>query len=897
MKHGTRAHRVRAISRRLPAPVALLFAMLLTGLAVPAPANAAGNIAGFELDGDIAASSATDWQNAGVTPYNDMVDGFDATTYTSSSKESDVSSWSLGPNGSPSAKVDIGYHASYIARDGGTGHWWMFIGWDRFGDRGTGSMIAEVNQSAIGPKDRAKGDLRIVADVSTNGGMVFNNASLWSGSAWTGSVPAGAVQFEHATTTIDAVGPWASSPSSFMGKIGADRFAEVAIDLTSLNLAFEKDRCHVSGPGAWQMRSATGNDPSIAPQHSSGPENLSDGTVVHAISMPKTCGSLVWEKRKDAEDGTLLKGAAFSLAPADMTAQELDPRTIEDNGLNDDDSRDGLFETGDIVPGDYVLTETDAPAGYAVVGKPRLITITAGDETNAGVFVNSLGSVAFSKATKGDLNALVAGAEFTITALSGPAATEPWNLDENPIVVKDNSEGDADNNGGQFLVNNLPMGWYSIKETGRPNGYDLDATLGYFQIDGAGIASVYNTQMPGELDKPYVFQNSMRMTTIEIKKTDSTADAPLDGAVFFLCKDDPTSEGFVPEVDCSKENLVDTLTTGDAGDGAAMSAGLPFGEYWVWEDSAPKGYNLDSPRYQAVHVTPENDGAMISLSFEDAQKLVDTRLRKVDADTGAGLVGATFELYSSGQGEPVLLGTCTTVADDPATTETNEAGLCVPEFMSLPFGTYVIKETVTPEGYQKPAGDFQFVLGPNEGELGAVEVAVNNSAIVRVPVPKLTKTASPASGSTVTAGDSITYTLTLTNTGDADAVGDVVDTLPTGVTVLDVGGGVISGGGSTITWTGVTVAPGATVTLTYTVVVNATAPAGTIANSAVWTVGSTVLTASTTHTIAAGGGGGGGGGGLPFTGGNDATNAGITAVMLGAGLLMARAGRRRQARD
>lgn len=894
MNHGLSALKRRAWSRRVPAPVALLIAMLLTGLAVPAPANAAGNIAGFELDGDIAATSSIDWQNAGVTPFNDRVDGFDTTTFTSSSKESDVSSWSLGSNGAPPAKVDIGYHAAHIARDGGNGHWWMFVGWDRFGDKGEGSMILELNQGGTGAKSRAKGDLRVVVDVSTNGGMQFNNASLWDGSGWTGSVPAGSVQFEHATSTIDALGPWASSPSAFAGKIGADRFGEAAVDLTALKLAMEKDRCHVSGPGSWQLRSTTGrNNPSIAPSGNEGPDNLSDGTDVHAINMPATCGSLIWQKRVETEAGPLLGGATFELSPADATATPVDPRTIVDNGPNDFDPRDGYFQADDIVPGDYMLAETSAPAGYEGAAKPRRVTITAGQQTDASIFINRLGSIEFTKATKGDLTALVAGAEFTLTALSGPAAEAPWNLDEKPIVVKDNSDGDDDGNGGAFLISDLPMGWYSVKETGRPTGYDVDPALGYAHVMSSGVAEVYSNQMPGETDKPYVFQNAARLTTIEITKYDSTAQKALNGAIFFICKDDPASDGFEPAVDCAKPNQVDTLTSGDDGDGAAMSAGLPFGEYWVWEDAAPKGYTLDDPRYQSVNITPENDGAMVSLTFSNAQKLVDTRLRKVDADTGDGLAGATFELYRQTEGEPVLIGTCTSMADDEATTEVDESGYCDPEFKELAFGTYRIKETVTPAGYKTPTSDFEFTLGPNEGEAGSVEVTVDNAAIVKTPVPAIAKSAVPASGSTVTAGDTITYTLTLTNTGDGDAVGDVVDTLPAGVTVLDVGGGTVSGGGGTITWSDVTVAPGETVTLTYTVVVDAAAPAGTIANSVTWTVGTTVLTASTTHTIAAGGGGGGGGGGLPFTGGNDAAHAGLTAVMLGAGLLMARTGRRR----
>ena len=117
---GRRTWRLSAL-RQLPKPVVLLFALLIGGLSLQTvPANAVGTVvAGFEIDGNIATNGNHDWQDIGVTPFDDMVGGSDVTTFTSSSKENDVSSWSLGANGAPPPKVDIGYHAGYIARDGG----------------------------------------------------------------------------------------------------------------------------------------------------------------------------------------------------------------------------------------------------------------------------------------------------------------------------------------------------------------------------------------------------------------------------------------------------------------------------------------------------------------------------------------------------------------------------------------------------------------------------------------------------------------------------------------------------------------------------------------------------------------------------------------------------------
>ncbi|MDQ1747422.1 MAG: hypothetical protein QOD07_1685 [Frankiaceae bacterium] len=112
--------------------------------------------------------------------------------------------------------------------------------------------------------------------------------------------------------------------------------------------------------------------------------------------------------------------------------------------------------------------------------------------------------------------------------------------------------------------------------------------------------------------------------------------------------------------------------------------------------------------------------------------------------------------------------------------------------------------------------------------------------VVEFPVLALAKTADPASGSIVQRGDSIGYTITVSNSGLAAAHGvSVVDTLPANVTLDEssVTPTEASNSNGKLTWQvdvpaaqdgvdGVT-------TITYTVTVNADAPEGTTLTNAV----------------------------------------------------------------
>ena len=118
-------------------------------------------------------------------------------------------------------------------------------------------------------------------------------------------------------------------------------------------------------------------------------------------------------------------------------------------------------------------------------------------------------------------------------------------------------------------------------------------------------------------------------------------------------------------------------------------------------------------------------------------------------------------------------------------------------------------------------------------------------------VPTLDKTANPTEGTAVSAGQLITYTVKVTNTGGSTFTGPLVDTLPTGFTAdaasVTASGGTLSG--NTITWQ-VSVGAGLSTTYSYSGTVTAAA-VGSVVNTVVLTVpGKGTISDTTTHPVA-----------------------------------------------
>jgi len=125
---------------------------------------------------------------------------------------------------------------------------------------------------------------------------------------------------------------------------------------------------------------------------------------------------------------------------------------------------------------------------------------------------------------------------------------------------------------------------------------------------------------------------------------------------------------------------------------------------------------------------------------------------------------------------------------------------------------------------------------------------------VPTPILKISKTANPPSGSDVSAGQTIVYTIHYQNEGTGDltnvVITDVVDPNLTNITPLD--GGTLSG--STVAWSVGTIAAGTSGTVSFTAVVDPLPDVTKLYNYATFTspdLSTPAATNTTEHNIVA----------------------------------------------
>lgn len=232
----------------------------------------------------------------------------------------------------------------------------------------------------------------------------------------------------------------------------------------------------------------------------------------------------------------------------------------------------------------------------------------------------------------------------------------------------------------------------------------------------------------------------------------------------------------------------------------------------------------------------------------------------------AAAVGTKLTLeYSTDQGKawqladgPITVTKCP--PDEPTTPAGSYTVACDADGAVVTIGTLSTDEGVSwvlrVNGSDQPVRSDQKVQVPGSASLALISVKGRNertrqSGTAPAACPEqgtVVKTSSPASGSLVAPGSSIAYTVTVKNTGTETLTDKkVVDTLPGFVSVSGTpsDSGVVSPNGRTITWT-VTLASGASKTLTYTGLVSANAPADTSLVNEVTFLGQRSTTA---HTV------------------------------------------------
>lgn len=250
------------------------------------------------------------------------------------------------------------------------------------------------------------------------------------------------------------------------------------------------------------------------------------------------------------------------------------------------------------------------------------------------------------------------------------------------IVVYDNGgnvyhDGRSDVN-GEIVLEKLPVGTYTFKEVSAPSGYKLNTSVFTFVVHEDGTVTG---------DDTITNERSQVMVTKV-----NEIDTPLMGVVFDLVDNGTVLGTYV----------TDSL-------GHVGFSGLTVGkEYTLIEKRTLPGYILNET---PIKFTVTNEG--VSMKVLNKQNVVN--LYKQSA-SGTYLEGAKFRVYGNGY-------------DETFTTNTN--GRIT--IYGLPEGTYKLKETRAPSGYELNYNEYEFTVDKYGNVSGTTTIV--NDPIKEKPVP------------------------------------------------------------------------------------------------------------------------------------------------------------------
>lgn len=370
--------------------------------------------------------------------------------------------------------------------------------------------------------------------------------------------------------------------------------------------------------------------------------------------------------------------------------------------------------------GKYRIVEVQAPKNFYNKGEVKEVEI---------VYAGQMAEAAFSDTTfqndrqKARVH-VVKRDKDTSNGLSGGifglySSENITNIDGNVVVAKGTllDKVTTDGNGSGVFSVDLPIGFgYEVKEIQAPENYLRNKENIYaFKFN-------YTNDREARVSFSHTFENERVNATIRIFKKDKETgldrpqgDAILEHAVYKLyARKDIIHPDKKTGILYKAGEPVGTLTTDK--EGKAEITGLYLGEYYVKEITPPAGYLTDEAEYNLVCNYEGDLTATVErecTSQEQVKKQPFQIIKaadngKTDADllAGAGFtayLASSLKTKKSGgydftSAKPVVIG-------DNGATEifTDEKGYACS--ISIPFGTYIVRETTTPHNYA-PVKDF-----------------------------------------------------------------------------------------------------------------------------------------------------------------------------------------------
>lgn len=414
----------------------------------------------------------------------------------------------------------------------------------------------------------------------------------------------------------------------------------------------------------------------------------------------------------------------------------------------------GYATTKELSVGKYIFKEKKAAKGYAIDYAPRYGVVKVGETVDVEVQdipQNDPLQISVKKkdAQTGNASpqgaATLEGTEFTLKfyasdSVSGtPARTWVLKTDKDGITgITQAGKIDPQTyfvKGDPFYKNSLgdivmPLGTLTIQETKAPVGYRLNSEIHTIHVtpDNQEIEDVHTYVAPDHPEQ--VQRGGVDITKIdrELNKAYEQGDANLENITFeIINKNDHevvTSMGTcAPDQPCA---TISTKRQGDKFYAATSNEELPFGHYKIYEKQSNGTYLNDgfSAEFdvkkdkEMVHFTDNASCAKDTVVRGDLKiGKIDRELNRHDNQGAATLEGAEFTIWNKSKNSVVVNNKLIKTNDVACKVYADRMGIAKTVKKALPYGTYLIKETKAPRGYELNEFWTRYIKIRNDGEV------------------------------------------------------------------------------------------------------------------------------------------------------------------------------------